>query len=337
MKTKLKTTAILLAFLFLFMPLSFDVNAESEQKPTVILGGDAFGIKMFCDGVLVIKTQDVYNSDGRTNPADDAGLSADDIIITANGKYLTSCEELKKIVENSQGDKITLKYLRDEEYRTTSIIPKKDNENKYRLGIWIKDSTAGIGTVTFYCNNINGFCALGHGICDSDTGILMPISSGEAEKANITSVTKSSNGKVGTLNGYFTNDFIGTALQNDKSGIYGKTENKTKGKEIEIANNSDVKTGKAYIYTTIEGNKPKKYEIEIIKLKKSADVDLVFQITDEEILNKTGGIVQGMSGSPIVQNGKLVAAVTHVVVENVSCGYGRFADTMYDNLENVCE
>lgn len=337
MKTKSRIVTMLLTFALLFIPLSFDVNAESEQRPTVILGGDAFGIKMFCDGVLVIKTQDIYSQNNKTNPAENAGLKADDIIITANGKYLTSCEELISIVENSKGNKITLKYLRNEEYRTTVIIPKKDNENKYRLGIWIKDSTAGIGTVTFYCNNINGFCALGHGICDSDTGILMPISSGEAEKANITSVTKSNNGKVGTLNGYFTNDFIGTALQNDKSGIYGKIENETKGKEIEIGNSCDIKTGKAYIYTTIEGNKPKKYEIEIIKLKKSADVDLVFQITDEELLNKTGGIVQGMSGSPIVQNGKLVAAVTHVVVENVSCGYGRFADTMYDNLENVCE
>lgn len=333
----MKSKILSFIFISLFLITPVGINADDESS-TVILGGEPFGIKMFSDGVLVIKTQDVATNQGERCPADEADIQPNDVIITAQGEYLKSNEQLADIISRSEGESIDLKLKRNEKYISTSIEPVKDVDGIYRIGIWVRDSAAGIGTITCYSREGNGFCGLGHGICDKDTGALMTISSGEVDSAYISSVTKSVDGNVGTLNGYFTDEYIGKAITNSDIGIYGKAKtDNLSGSEIEVASEEDIELGSAYVYTSVYGNKPKPYEVIIEKIfTDKSSVDMVVRVTDAELLEITGGIVQGMSGSPIVQNNKLVGAVTHVMVDDVDCGYGISAQTMVKKLDTVC-
>ncbi len=312
---------------------------NSHNEPIYVTpGGEPFGIKMFSDGLIVTNLEAFSDGNKKICPGKEAGLKKNDIIYSANGKILYSNGELKTIIENSQGNSIKLKIKRDNKFKNIMLTPIKNNENVYKAGLWVKDSAAGLGTVTFYHNETNTFCGLGHGICDKDTQALIPLSYGELDKASISSVTKSSCGNIGTLNGYFTDEIIGTAICNHKTGIYGCTTSNNVDKEkIEIADKTEVQKGKAYVYTTLNGEKPERYEIEITKLNMNdKTTNMTVKITDERLLEITGGIVQGMSGSPIVQNGKLVGALTHVLVDNVNYGYGIFAQTMYDIMREAC-
>jgi stage IV sporulation protein B len=208
----------------------------------------------------------------------------------------------------------------------------------YLLGAWIRDSCAGIGTISFYDKDKNYFAALGHGICDNDTSALLPLGSAEIVKANISSVTKSVDGKAGSLNGYFGEETIGTLTENTPLGIYGEPNSGMldSSKEIEIADYSEIEKGEAEIYTTIDGENAACYTAEITKLcnaDESSNENFVIKITDKSLLDSCGGIVQGMSGSPIVQNGKLVGAITHVFINNTAEGYGVAAQFMVSNYE----
>lgn len=332
-----KTRRFFIVFaIFLIFSSFFAINVSAEENETVRLGGTPFGIKMFSDGVMVVKTESVDNNGVKKCPAEKAGIKPNDIIVSANETKIKTNEELAQIIENSRGNAINLEIKRNDDIFSVTLTPVKNSEGVYKAGLWVKDSAAGIGTVTFYSEELKSFCALGHGICESDTGMLIPLDYGKVEKANIASVTKSKDGKVGSLNGYFTREEIGTATINSSEGIYGITEYCT-GEEIEVAEINEIKTGEASIYTTISGQKPEYYEAEIIKVSKNnSHSDLIIKITDEELLNETGGIVQGMSGSPIIQNGKLVGAVTHVIVDDVDCGYGIFAQRMLNILKENC-
>ncbi len=335
---KVKFSILITTIFLLIIPVfSSTVSAKEVKEEKVYLGGKPFGIKMFCDGVMVIKTEDVNSGLNSSCPAEEAGIKANDIIISADNQKLRSNEELSQIIKESEGREIPLTIKREGKTINTAITPCKNSQGIYKAGMWVKDSAAGIGTVTFYSGDTENFCGLGHGICDNETGMLIPIGYGEVCSAFIASVTKSSDSKVGTLNGYFTNDKTGTALLNNPDGIYGKTENEIKANEIVIADDKEVKTGKAQVYTTISGQTPKLYDAEILRVNQNTnDSDIVIRITDEELLEKTGGIVQGMSGSPIIQNGKLVGAVTHVIVDNVDCGYGIFAEKMMETMKESC-
>lgn len=314
-----------------------DDNGNTENNK-VYIGGEAFGIKLFSEGLMVIKTESFKNGNSTLSPAEDAGLKENDIIVSANEKELKSSKKFKEIVENSEGEPIELKIKRNDKIITTNLCPQQDDNGFYKVGVWIKDSAAGLGTITFYSEELSSFCGLGHGICEPDTNTLIPLSYGDTENANITSVTKSYSGNVGSLNGYFTGDKIGEILDNNNCGIYGiSTTTISNKKAFEIASKNEVEKGDAYIYTTIDSNTPKPYKIKITKIKKNdAETNMVIKITDEELLEATGGIVQGMSGSPIVQNNKLVGAVTHVLVDSVDMGYGIFAETMYEKMIDVC-
>jgi stage IV sporulation protein B len=207
----------------------------------------------------------------------------------------------------------------------------------YLIGAWVRDSCAGIGTVTYYDTD-NHFAALGHGICDSDTSVLMPLSSGEVVKASISGVTKSTSGKAGSLNGYFTDNKIGTLTKNTAIGIYGTTEDyySVTENKIEVAQADEVKTGSATMYTTINNSEVCSYDIEITRIcnkKADSNENFVIRIKDDNLINSCGGIVQGMSGSPIVQNGKLVGAVTHVFLNRPEEGFGVLAQNMVANFE----
>lgn len=316
------------------------VNVSNSKSKYVVLGGQTFGIKLFTDGVMIIKTEEVKTEGSVYSPSKNAGLRVNDVITHINGKKVYSNEQLGEAVKSCNGNSVKLKVIRENETFDTSIMPIKDAGGVYRIGIWVRDSSAGIGTVTFYDTDNGYFATLGHGICDSDTDKLLPLSHGETVKANITSVTKGAKGTPGGLNGYFIDEEIGKIICNSNCGMFGEIENPqylNNEKLIELASANEVKTGDAYIYSTVDEGGVKKYSVRIEAVasynSKSTTKNMVVRITDKSLLEKTGGIVQGMSGSPIVQNGKLVGAVTHVFLNKPDTGYGIFAENMSEYFE----
>lgn len=304
--------------LVLLLSIGITHTKAEQTSKQVILGGTPFGLKIFTNGVIVIETDD------NKSPAEKAGIKVNDIITKANNTVITSNEELKSIIENSDGKEIKLTVLRDGQETVKTIIPQKDSNNNYVVGMWIRDSTAGIGTVTYFDPSNSTFGALGHGICDKDTNMLMPLRDGEITSATISNCTKGTDGVIGGLNGYFNPEKIGDITVNNGYGIYGNYQYTDCTRSVYVANDEEIKTGKASILSTIEGTTPKEYSVEIMRvnLNQNNGQNMIIKVTDEELINKTGGIVQGMSGSPILQNGKLVGAVTHVFINSPQKGYG---------------
>lgn len=319
---------IMLTGIFSYSADVKQVSAESKDSKKILIGGEAFGIRMFSDGVLVIEVEENLYGSSSPSPASKAGIKVNDIIKTANGVKVSSNERLTKIIKDSGGDDISLSIDRDGKNIELILTPCADSEGIFRVGIWVKDSAAGIGTITYYDTQTKSFGALGHGICEAQTGTLIPMSFGEVDTATISDITKSQKGSVGSLNGYFENNKIGYAENNLTCGIYGKYCASVNGELTEIATKSEVKTGSAQIYCTVSGNKKEAYDIKILRLKKGREDTMIIEITDPELIELTGGIVQGMSGSPIVQNGKLIGAVTHVLVNDPTKGYGIYIEDM---------
>lgn len=311
----------------------------------VIPCGQPFGIKMLTEGIMVVRLSDI-NGKNDSCPAKEAGIRVGDIIISVSGEKITSNEDLSKVISASDGEAVEIVLKRNnsedqnssDEKLTLKLTPEYcSNEKCYKTGMWVRDSSAGIGTITFYDPSTGAFGGLGHPICDSDTGELMPLSSGEICGVTITGYQKGSNGSPGELRGRFLNGSqLGIVSQNTNSGVFGLLEKPpSKNEELEIADNNEIKTGKAEILTTIGGSQPQKFSINIEQINPD-DPDLknfVIRVTDKTLLEKTGGILQGMSGSPIIQNGKLIGAVTHVFVNNSSMGYGIFANTMFSQSQ----
>ena len=321
-----KSKRIVAIALILIITLGLtSVNAQENSKK-VILGGTPFGLKIFTNGVIVIEI------DENNSPAQNAGLKVNDIITKADNIVIDSNEKLKEIIENSNGNQVTLTVKRNEEETTKTIVPKKDVNNNYVLGMWIRDSTAGIGTVTYFDPQDFTFGALGHGICDKDTNMLMPLRDGEIQSATISNCTKGTDSSIGGLNGYFNNEKIGNITVNNGYGIYGNYKYTDCNRFVDVAKKEEIKTGNASILSTIEGTTPKEYSVEITKVNISEKngQNFVIKVTDDELISKTGGIVQGMSGSPILQNGKLVGAVTHVFINSPQKGYGIYIGNMLD-------
>ena len=326
--TSFISITLLFTFIISYPPPAKQAVAEVDNTKTVQLGGEPFGIKMFSDGVLVIGVEDtIYGSD-TPSPAVIAGIKENDIIKSIDGDIITSNEHFTKLIRNSGGNELILNIDRNGKLLKLKITPEYDLTGIPRVGLWIKDSAAGIGTITYYDTENSNFGALGHGICESQTGKLIPLSYGEVAKASISDVVKSENGKVGSLNGYFEGDILGEAYLNSENGIFGSLSCQTYSETIEVADKNEVKIGDAYIYCTIDGNKKERYEIKIKRLSHGSNQAMVIEITDPDLLSVTGGIVQGMSGSPIVQNGKLVGALTHVLVNIVTSGYGIYIEDM---------
>ncbi len=322
---KSKTVAIILLLVFYFSIIS--VNAQTVYPNEVVLGGMPFGLKIFTNGVVVIKIN------GDNTPAKKAGIKINDIITKADNEAITSNEQLKEIIENSDGETIEITLTRGEKTLTKILTPIKDESNLYAAGMWVRDSTAGIGTITYFDKSSKTFGALGHGICDKDTAMLLPIRDGEILSATINSYQKADANSVGGLNGYFDSEKIGEIKVNNDYGIYGVYDKLTNKRTVKVAKEEEIKCGKATIVTTINGQEMKEYEIEIEKLNlnKTSGQNMIIRVTDEELLEKTGGIVQGMSGSPIIQDKKLVGAVTHVFINNPEKGYGISISNMLQN------
>ena len=316
-----------------------DVGITDKPSGTVFVSGEAFGIKLYTDGVIVVGTKDV-ELDGKTvNPAKEAGICVGDVIISINGINVYSSDDVIDAINNNNGLDYRIKVKRDGRYKNFTLKPVYSNkEGCYKAGMWVRDSTAGIGTVTFYNKQSGMFAALGHQINDVDTNEIMPLLEGEAVGATVTGVQSGNKNTAGSLCCRFEDYTVGRLMENTSCGIYGSyTSVSDKTKEYTVAAAQEVKKGSAQIISTVDGNSPQAYDIEIVKVnyKGDGEKDIVFKVKDDKLIEKTGGIVQGMSGSPIIQNNKLVGAVTHVIVDNPKKGYGIFAQTMYEKSNNV--
>lgn len=311
----------LLSLCMLLTALAFPAYAEQGKYEgmKLIPGGIPFGVKFNTQGVVVIGFCDVDGGKGAVNPAKDAGLHLKDIITKANGNELRDANDLTGIIEKSEGKEIKITYLRGSEEKNTVIKPSySKSEARYKAGIWIRDSGAGIGTVTYIYPDTYAFGGLGHGICDGDTGELIPMSRGVVTDVTVSGVKKGVSGTPGEIKGYFGASKRGTLFSNTDCGVYGMFSEcpLNVSEAIAVGGRNEIKEGEAYIMCTLSDGKPVKYKIEIAGINRDAKGSKCFTVfvKDPALIEKTGGIVQGMSGSPIIQNEKLVGAVTHVCV-----------------------
>ena len=308
-----------------------EVTLEVIDNEEVFVGGQAIGIRLFSDGLLVIATGRVNKESD--SPAQRAGIREGDVITKINSEKILSLEEFTKKVENT--DKITLEIKRGEEKFEVKVTPERSEEDGVkRIGLWVRDSTAGVGTLTYVSAADLSYGALGHAVSDTDTGKRFEVLSGTIERCKIGGITKGERGAPGELRGVFYQGaaVIGDIEQNKKEGIFGRfTGRSAVGEKVALGHKNEIEKGKAYIRTSLDGETVESYEIEILKVSKNTKnptKGMVIKVTDERLLQKTGGIVQGMSGSPILQNGKLIGAVTHVLVNDPTKGYGIFIENM---------
>lgn len=323
------------------IPLKEVAVTVTEEK-TVMVCGTPFGIKLYTDGVLVVSLADVTTAAGQVNPAAAAGVCVGDTVVAVNGQKVTTSRQLSQLINQCGGQKITLRLRRDGVEFDAAFTPvRSEDESGYKAGMWVRDSAAGVGTLTFYDPATGVFGGLGHPVCDVDTGREMSLSTGQLVPARIFGVEKGKSGAPGELNGCFEPGGLGTLTRNGQEGVYGVlTTYPLEAQSLPVARRQQVKEGTAEIWTTIDGTKPQRYTVEIEQVRYSglsATRNLVVRVTDPRLLQKTGGIVQGMSGSPIIQEGKLVGAVTHVLVDDPTRGYGIFAENMLETAEKVAE
>ncbi len=298
--------------------------------------GTPFGIKIYTDGVLVVDLGEVQTKKGSLRPAESAGIKKGDFIVSLNGTNVYTNEEVMEIIKNSMGEKIIVKLVRNGVKMTVRFSAALSVDGVYRAGMWVKDSSAGIGTLSFYSPSLNVICGLGHGIADNETGTLLTLNHGEFVSAKIVSVEKGKNGSPGELKGRFTNKTISSFSVNCENGVYGAAICDIDTSALmKVAMKQEVKNGVAQILTTVNGEEPKLYSCNIKVKSKGATQNLIVEVTDKALLDATGGIVQGMSGSPIIQNCKLIGAVTHVLVDDPTKGYGIFAENMLETARSV--
>ena len=315
------------------------VRTIVTDRAEVIVCGMPFGVKMFSEGALVVGFSSIEQNGSMVSPAKAAGLRLGDRVICIGETTTENNDAVKDALEAAAGP-VEVVYIRDGEQRQTTLTPLWDAASgQWRAGMWVRDSSAGVGTLTFADPERGVFAGLGHPISDSDTGASIALRSGEIVPCEITGCSKGTAGSPGELKGRFLSAHaIGSIRINGENGVYGTTRTRFSGRPMPVAFAQEVMTGEAEIWTTVEGETPRSYRVTIEKIN---DTDLrrnmVIRVTDKELLAATGGIVQGMSGSPIVQNGRLVGAVTHVLVNDPTRGYGIFAQTMLRQVEQIAE
>lgn len=319
-----------------------DVSVNVIPKTSVVPIGKAIGMKLYTDGVLVVGMSEIEGK----RPYENTGIQEGDRIIQINENDIRNTAELMKEVNDSKGSKINIKYIHEEETITTSMKPVKNGEEGYKLGLWVRDAAAGVGTLTFYEPDTKMFATLGHGILDVDTSDLIKIANGELVTTNILNIQKGEKGKPGEIRGTIESGYtLGRITKNTAFGVYGMLDAPSylsiSAKDaIEVASREEIKAGSAQIICELENGKTQYFNIEIQKIFTGNNEDnksMLLKVTDEELLEKTGGIIQGMSGAPIVQDGKFIGAVTHVLVNDPSQGYGVFADIMLKQMRQVNE
>ena len=326
--------------LFNVFPIK-SAKVKVSRRKYVVPGGNAFGIRLYTKGVMIIRIDGVTTPSGNVSPGKAAGLKEGDMIISVDGVDVYRNRELSAIFASSGGKTLKLEIERDSKKKEINFTPVLCSEDStYKGGLWIRDSTAGIGTVTWYDRTNGIFAGLGHAVCDADTGEIMPLSGGDAVEAEIKGCYKGTNGSAGELCGVFSSGSIGSLYINGETGVYGIMDSfDADDKVVPVALRQEVKTGAAQIICTVDDTGAEYYNIEIKKIFDGTDNqrNMVIKVTDPVLLEKTGGIVQGMSGSPILQNGMLVGAVTHVFVDDPTEGYAIFAQNMTETAQGVEE
>ncbi len=312
----------------------FLAGAAGAEAKTLVPGGRSIGVAVTTEGLVVIGASDIGTI---PSPARLAGLKPGDIITTVDGKKIGGVDELLAML----GDKsVKVTYTRNGEAHTATLTPAKDaNDGKYKLGVWVRDSTAGIGTLTFYDPETGRYGALGHAVTDTDAGIVLPIEGGGIYENSIIDVKRGEEGTPGEIIGqFYDGGYLGTIDENTDFGIFGDAEGIMKNalypNGIETADPDQVRTGKAKILTTVGDEGLTEYDAQIVRIEDQnspATRSFTIRVTDKRLLDKTGGIVQGMSGSPVIQDGRLVGAVTHVYVNDPTMGYGVYIDWMLEN------
>jgi len=312
--------------------IPFNVYAYSDY---IIAGGENIGIKLNSSNVIIVGTYEVNN----ISPAKEANLKNGDRIISVNDIKISTINEMIQIIEKEENkESINIEYQRGSKTYETKLNLVKDENDVYKTGLYVKDSISGIGTLTYIDPNTKLYGALGHEIIEKNSGQKIEVKDGKIYNSTVTGITKSKNGIPGEKNAkYNTNIVYGDVLENTKSGIFGNYKIEIPNKKLyKVANKEDIKIGDAKILTVIKEEAVEAFDIKILKVSEEDQKmkNILFEIIDEKLLEQTGGIVQGMSGSPIVQDDYIIGAVTHVVVDKPHQGYGIFITNMLEESEN---
>lgn len=348
MKHKISKKLLLILTLILFINYTWVLSTNSKEyyqyvnssvTRTVNPIGRTVGLKLYTDGVLVVGMSEVEGIDGQMyKPYENSMIEEGDMIKSINGNVISNTNQLVNLINESNGESISIKYQRESEEIYTTITPVKVNDGTYMIGLWVRDAAAGIGTLTYYEESTKTFAALGHGINDVDTEKLLNISNGELVTSQIISIVRGQRGKPGEIRGIIDDgETIGNIRINSTIGVYGNVTNfdyidKVKLPEVPVVARNEIKEGKANIICQLTNeDKVEEYEIEIKRIYRTNYKDnksMMIKITDDRLIEKTGGIIPGMSGTPIIQNGKFIGAITNVLLNDPTQGYAIFADMM---------
>ena len=323
-------------------PDALPCSPANTGESTLIPGGIPFGVKFTTDGVLVVGFCDVDTDRGKINPAYSAGLRTGDIIRKINDHIVRDAGTLSNLMESGGGQPFTVTFVREDREQTVTLTPAYSvSEGKYKSGIWIRDGGAGIGTVTFIDPNSGMFAGLGHGICDGDTGQLIPMDRGTVIDVTISGIVRGQVGSPGEVKGYFNHQKLGSVFGNNECGVFGLLTDipTTCGQAVPVATRGEIHDGRAELLCSLDTDTVTSYAVTISAIHPEATSNKCFTVTvtDPALIAKTGGIIQGMSGSPIIQDGKLVGAVTHVLINDPTRGYGIFIENMLANMPVTSE
>lgn len=328
-----KTTTTAEYRLFGIFPVK-TVTVSVYDKPYYYVGGMPFGVKFSVDGLFVSGYGDEVEKS--KNPGYIAGIRPADVITAVDGKHVFGTVFFTDAVERKKGEPVSVTFERDGKEMTVEVAPYLSSDGKYKTGLLLRDSGAGIGTVTYIDPESKAFGGLGHGICDGETGALMPVLRGFVSEVTINGAVAGAPGSPGELKGVFGDDKTGALTENTNCGVFGMLTDlpENHGELVQIGTRSEVKNGDAYIISTLDESGPHKFSVKISEINRNATGNKCFsvKVTDKNLIEKSGGIVQGMSGSPIIQNGKLIGAVTHVLVNDPTEGYGIFIENMLSSM-----
>ncbi len=334
----LLTVALLIGCFFTPIHAAQGSGTTATRPAALIPGGYPFGVKFTTQGVLVVGFHDITTEKGAKNPAKEAGIKPKDRIVSVDDVAIDSAAELSQKIKAASGAPVKLTFLRADETRHITLTPLQDETGEWRTGLYVRDSGAGIGTLTYIDPDTLSFGGLGHGICDVDTGELMPVKHGTVVSVTVSGVKAGVAGNPGEIKGYFHTDKIGSLRKNCACGVFGTLAllpDEMQQAAIPLGTREEVHVGEAEILCTLSSNERRSYRVTLSAIDREANGSKCFsiQVTDPALLQESGGIVQGMSGSPIIQDGKLIGAVTHVLIADPSRGYGIFIENMLDEAE----
>lgn len=323
-----------------------EVSVNVIENTEVIPIGKIIGLKLYTNGVLIVGMSEIEDvNHNKEKPFENLDIQEGDTILKVNDLEIQTIENLQKEINASKGENINLTLLKEDgSIATSNIKPVQVSNKEYKLGLWVKDAATGVGTLTYYEPTTKSFAALGHGITDNDTDSLINIESGNVVTSRVISIQKGEQGKPGEIRGSIINQpTIGTVYKNTDFGIYGELTNLSNlnidyNKKIQIALRNEIKIGNAKMLCSVDGKETKEYDIKIEKIYDSNNTNnksMMIEVTDEELIGKTGGIIRGLSGAPIIQDGKFVGAVTNVLVNSPTKGYAIFADMMIKEMNKI--